>query len=146
MDGDKQIKQQEGTSSLIVRVRYQETDQMGVAWHGNYVGWFEIARTEWWRSQGESYRELEEKGYYLPVLRMGCDYKESARFDDVLEVFPSLQSYNGARLTFSYRIERTSDRKVIAAGFTEHAFVDRSFHIVRIDRHLPQIHQVLIRS
>ena len=130
--------------TAAIRVRYQETDQMAVAWHGHYVTWFEMARTEWWREQGQSYRELELSGILLPVLGVQVRFHARAHFDDLLHVDVGLQSYQGVRLVFNYNVTRPVDEKCIAEGTTEHTFVDREFNVIRLQRRSPEVHQLLI--
>ena len=69
-----------------VRVRYADTDQMGVVYYANYLVWFEVARTEWLRDGGWSYREMEADGIALPVIEAHCEYRQPARYDDEIEI------------------------------------------------------------
>lgn len=130
-------------STTRIQVRYRETDQMAVAWHGNYIEWFEIARIDWWREQGLTYKKIEERGYLLPVLKVTCEYHQASHFDDILVVRVTLTKYTGFRLVFSYAISRAEDGAAIASGQTEHVATDQSMHPVRIDRKLPDVHAVL---
>ncbi len=111
-----------GESSSSVRVRYAETDQMGVAWHGNYLAWFEVARTDWLRARGVSYRDLEREGLRLPVIEAQARYVRPALYDDVLDVRARLESLGRVRVRFAYRVERSGE--LLATGATEHAAVD----------------------
>jgi acyl-CoA thioester hydrolase len=104
------------------RVTYAETDKMGFVYYGNYLTYFEIGRTELIRSLGRPYRELEDEGYYLPVIEASCRYMKSARYDDVLTVRTAVSECKGVRLGFKYEILR--DNEKIAHGMTLHAFVD----------------------
>ncbi len=106
-----------------VRVRYSETDQMGVAYHANYLPWFEIGRTELMRSSGFSYKELEDNGLFLPVLQVNCEYVSSAFYDDQLVVITTVTKLTGTRVKFEYEIYRES--KQLAKGYTEHAFLKK---------------------
>ncbi|MHB1630246.1 MAG: acyl-CoA thioesterase [Bacilli bacterium] len=126
-----------------IRVRYRETDQMAVAWHGNYIEWFEVARTDWLRNLGLSYRELEARGVLLPVLRVLCDYVRPARYDDILVIETKLQSYNGVRLAFSYIARTFQEESVVAGGQTEHTFADAGLRPIRVARREPEIHRLL---
>ena len=112
----------EGTSTL--RVRYAETDQMGVAWHGNFLAWFEVARTDLLRDRGMSYRELEERDLRLPVIETGVRYLRPARYDDELEIHARLEEVSGARMRFAYEVSRGGSAGPLATGFTAHAAVD----------------------
>lgn len=107
-----------------IRVRYQETDQMGIAYHANYLVWFEIGRTELMRSIGLPYLEFEKSGLYLPVLKAYCEYKHAARYDDLLTVITFIESLQYVRTVFNYEIRR--EDKKIAVGYTEHVFINEA--------------------
>lgn len=107
-----------------IRVRYQETDQMGMAYHANYLVWFEIGRTELMRSIGLAYIEFEKSSLYLPVLKAYCEYKHAARYDDLLTIITFIESLQYVRTVFNYEIRR--DDKKIAGGYTEHAFINEA--------------------
>lgn len=109
-----------------LRVRYAETDQMGIAWHGSYFAWFEVGRTDLLREQGMSYRELEEQDLFLPVVEARAAYARPARYDDELVVRTRVASHSGARVAFEYEVRREADEKPLATGFTAHAAVDGS--------------------
>jgi acyl-CoA thioester hydrolase len=107
-----------------LRVRYAETDQMGVAWHGNYFAWFEVGRTDLLRAHGMSYSELEEQDLYLPVIEARAAYGRPARYDDAIEVHTRVASHSGARVAFEYQVRLDVDQAPLATGFTAHAAVD----------------------
>ena len=108
-----------------VRVRYAETDTMGVVYYANYLVWFEVARTDLLRSAGWSYRDMEADGYRLPVLEAGCVYRESAKYDDELDVSTTGALLSPVRVRFSYDVVRSGDGAVLASGHTVHASIDR---------------------
>ena len=120
------------TSTSIVRVRYAETDKMGVVYYAHYLVWFEIGRTEWLRETGWTYRAMEDEGFGLPVIEAHCEYKVGARYDDDLEVRTTARLVSAVRLAFDYEVVRCADRHLIATGFTVHATVDRSGRPVRL--------------
>ncbi len=105
-----------------LRVRYKETDAMGIAYYANYLVWFEVGRTEWMRALGPSYGELERSGIFLPVIRVTCEYKLPVRYDDELTVITRIENLGVVRLTFNYEIRH--DGQLVARGSTEHAFVN----------------------
>lgn len=105
-----------------IRVRYAETDQMGVVWHGNYIEYFEAARTETLRDRGSSYRALEESGVMMPVVEVGVQYHKPARYDDLLTVVTSIAGPPGARMRFEYRVLDEAG-ELVASGFTTLAFI-----------------------
>jgi acyl-CoA thioester hydrolase len=109
-----------------VRVRYAETDQMGVVYYANYLVWFEVGRTDLLRQNGWSYREMETDGYSLPVIDVQCTYKAPAKYDDELEVRTTGGMVSPVRMKFNYEVVRTADRGVLAVGSTEHATLDRT--------------------
>jgi len=113
-------------STSRLRVRYAETDQMGLAWHGNYLAWFEVGRTDLLRETGLTYRELEQQGLKLPVIAAEARYLRPARYDDQLEIDTELGALEGARLRFLYRVRRAGEQQPLATGATEHALVDES--------------------
>jgi acyl-CoA thioester hydrolase len=113
----------ESTSTL--RVRYAETDQMGVAWHGGFFAWFEVGRTDLLRRCGCTYRELEEQGLRFPVVEAQARYLKPARYDDVLEVRTRLTSVGQVRLAFAYEVHREGTQGPLAVGSTVHASLDR---------------------
>ena len=88
----------------FVKVRYAETDQMGVVYHGNYAQYLEIARIDWLEALGISYRKMEEEGVMLPVYELKAKFKKSARFDDTLKIETSLSQKPRARIQFFYKI------------------------------------------
>jgi len=114
-----------------VRVRYPETDRMGVAYHGHYLTWFELGRTELMRGLGCTYADLEEHdGVFFPVVALG------ARYDELLRVDTKLVSVGASRVRFEYRLSRCDDETLLATGFTEHATVGRDGTAVRMPRNL----------
>jgi acyl-CoA thioester hydrolase len=111
-------------SCSTVRVRYAETDQMGVAYHGNYFAWFEVGRTDLLRQFGMTYRELEDQQVRLPVIETRVLFRKPARYDDVLEIRTRLTGMTGVRLTFEYDVVRSDDAETLAEAMTAHAAVD----------------------
>lgn len=109
-----------------VRVRYAETDRMGVVYYANYFVWFEVGRTDLLRESGWSYREMETEGFGLPVIEAHCTYRESAKYDDDLEIRTTGEMLSPVRVKFSYEIVRPADAATLATGTTVHATLDRS--------------------
>ena len=100
-----------------IRVRYSETDQMGVVYHGSYVPYFEIGRVEWLRKKGISYKELEATGIALPIVSMHINYKKPARYDELLKVTTKLKSQNGVKIEFDCEIRNENDELLTTAHF-----------------------------
>lgn len=107
-----------------VRVRYAETDRMGVVYHANYLVWFEVGRTDLLRHAGWSYREMETDGCSLPVIEAHCQYIQPARYDDVLEISARGTRLSPVRVRFDYQVVRQSDTRLLAEGYTVHAATD----------------------
>lgn len=106
-----------------VRVRYAETDQMGVVYHGNYAQYFEMGRVEWLRNLGISYKWMEENGIMLPVVSLTMNYKKPARYDDELRVKTILKSQTSVKIEFDYEIYNQQD-ELLTTGNSVLVFVD----------------------
>ena len=106
-------------------MRYAETDNMGVVYYANYLVWFEVGRTDLLRQAGWSYREMESDGFSLPVIEAHCEYRQSARYDDDIEVRTKGELLSPVRLRFDYEVVRPADGVTIAHGHTVHASLDR---------------------
>lgn len=124
-------------SVSTVRVRYAETDQMGVAYYANYFVWFEVARTDWLRAAGLTYRQMEADGVLLPVIDARCEYKSPARYDDALSVSAVARVVSLARLAFDYEV--TGPTALIAVGSTVHATVDRTGRPIRMPARIKEL-------
>jgi acyl-CoA thioester hydrolase len=111
-------------SEVRFRVRYAETDQMGIVHHANYLVWMEVARTELCRMRGISYREMEERsGLHLVVAEVRCRYLQPARYDDEILASACLESAHPRMVEFAYEIRRAADGALLAAGATKHVFI-----------------------
>jgi acyl-CoA thioester hydrolase len=107
-----------------VRVRYAETDQMGVVYHANYLVWFEVGRVEFLRAKGLSYKEMElEEGCAIAVVEASARYRSPARYDDELDIETELITARGAVVRFGYRVVRVSDGVLLCEGETVHVVV-----------------------
>jgi acyl-CoA thioester hydrolase len=120
------------STTSVVRVRYAETDKMGVVYYANYLVWFEIGRTDWLRETGISYRSMEEDGLQLPVIEAHCGYRQGARYDDELEIRTRAEQVSPVRVKFDYDVVRRSDGVVLAAGHTVHAVMGPAGRPVRL--------------
>ena len=125
--------------TIDIRVRYAETDKMGVVYHANYFMWFEIGRCELLRAIGRSYREMEASGIGLPVIEAHCEYKSPARYDDELQVRTSGRLLSPARVEFEYEIVRPSDGTVNAVGRTVHAAIDTTGRPCRLPAYIREL-------
>jgi acyl-CoA thioester hydrolase len=111
--------------TTTLRVRYAETDQMGVVYHGNYFSWFEVGRVELLRTLGFSYQALEaEEGCMLPVVEASCRYRRPARYDDLLTLHTAVRALRGPIMICNYWLFR--DDLLLAEAETKHVIVDRT--------------------
>ena len=122
-----------------VRVRYAETDTMGVAYYANYFVWFEVGRTELLRALGGTYRQLEADDVQLPVIEAHCEYREPARYDDDLDISTTGSLLSPVRVEFQYEVARRDDRAVLARGKTVHAATDRSGRPTQLPAHIQTV-------
>jgi len=113
-------------STSRIRVRYAETDQMGVVYYANYLVWFEVGRTDLLRESGWNYREMETDGFSLPVIEARCVYHASAKYDDEIEVRTTGAMLSPVRVQFTYQVVRASDAATLATGITIHATLGRA--------------------
>jgi acyl-CoA thioester hydrolase len=113
------------------RVIYGDTDNMGQAYYGNYYRWFEVGRSEMFRSLGLPYKAVEESGIFLPVAESHCKYALPAKYDDILVIETSLDPKLKAGLKFDYKIFKEDGRTLIAEGYTKHPCVNREGKVVR---------------
>ena len=119
-------------TSHRLRVRYCETDRMGVAHHGSYVAWFEEARTEWLRQRGKSYRQMEEEGSFLQVVDMAIRYLKPTTYDDELLISLRVKERKRVAVTMEYEVRRADNRDLVATGETRLASMDREGKLRRL--------------
>src|SRR5256885_11676960 len=113
------------TADARIRIRYAETDKMGVAYHANYLVWFEVGRVELLRNMGFNYRDLERKyDCHLPVVDVRCRYKSPAFYDDELIIRTRLKAVRSSFLSFTYEVLRSAEDGVLAEGETTHIVVN----------------------
>ena len=117
-----------------IRVLYGDTDAMGQAYYGNYLKWFEVGRAEWFRARGMSYRDVESRGVFLPVVEAHCSYRRPAFYDDILYIATSFRFAGPARLRFEYEITR--DGEVLTTGYTVHVCVTRERKVLKPPEYL----------
>ena len=113
------------------RVIYGDTDNMGQAYYGNYFRWFEIGRSEMFRSMGLSYKAVEDHGIYLPISETHCRYSAPAKYDDILIIETSVDSTIKAGIKFDYRIYHEDGKILVAKGYTKHPCVNKEGKVVR---------------
>jgi len=123
-----------------LRVRYGEVDRMGVVYHANYLPYFEQGRTEFLRSLGRAYRDVEDGGMLLVVADAGLRFHRPAGYDDLLRVRTRLASLTRVRLRFEYEVDRPADGVLVATGHTTLASTDREGRPVRLPA---EVHRLL---
>lgn len=117
-----------------INVRFYETDMMGIAHHSNHFRWFEMARIEFLRHIGLTLGAMMKEDIVFPIMNVSCEYKEPARFDDIINIETYLVKMTRAQMVFRYRMRRASDGVLLATGETKNAFMSQSTgKIVRLD-------------
>ncbi len=124
---------------LEIRVRYQETDAMGVLHHANYFTYFEMGRTELLRANGKSYRDLEDGGLLMVIVKIGCNYRRPARYDDVLRLHTVTTRVTAAKIEHEYQMFRGEE--LLCEGHSTLACVDRDGRVQRVPEwlHVPAL-------
>ncbi|MFI5207551.1 MAG: acyl-CoA thioesterase [Gemmatimonadales bacterium] len=134
------------TTTIEVRVRYGETDQMGVAYHAHYLVYCELARTEHMRRLGVRYRDLEERGFKLAVSEASLRYARAARYDDLLKVTAWLAAVGSRRVVFRYRVERAEDGDLLCTAETALVSLDAGNRPTRLPDEVLRIMKSLVRD
>ena len=123
--------------AFIHKVQYYETDMMGVTHHANYIHWMEEARIDFMDQLGFPYAEMEKKGVLSPVKSLACDYKHSCTFGDEISIAVSVISFNGVVLTIGYDMRNPAGDEICSSR-SEHVFINREGHFVRMKREMPE--------
>jgi acyl-CoA thioester hydrolase len=122
-----------------LRVRYAETDQMGVVYHANYLVWMEVGRVEYYRARGMRYRDMEKEGVLLAVVEAHCRYLSPAQYDEEILIRTRIEEASSRRVRFGYELFSSDDGRRLAEGFTVHVFMGRD----RRARKLPEKYHAL---
>ncbi|MFT8870819.1 MAG: thioesterase family protein [Sporolactobacillus sp.] len=128
------------------RARYNETDQMGVVHHSQYVNWCEVARTDWIKQFGLTYRQVEEDGLMIPVIGVELHYHRPARYDDPILIESSLKAYDGVKMIFQYRILNEVSKEQLAEATTAHCWTDKNMRPVALRKKRPAMHHLLLEA
>ncbi|RDW17742.1 acyl-CoA thioesterase [Oceanobacillus chungangensis] len=129
-----------------IEVRYQETDQMGVVYHANYLVWFEIGRTKYIESLGLSYAKIEEENVVSPVIDAQLSFKKPVKYGEDVYVETWIEEYDGLRTTYGYNIT-DANGEVAVSGTTKHVIVKKdTFRPLSLRRSFPEWHQAYIES
>ncbi len=117
-----------------VRVRYAETDQMGVVYHANYLVWMEVGRVEYCRSRGFRYRDLETAGVLLAVVEANCRYLAPALYDDEIVIRTTIEEATPRLVRFGYQMFSSENGRLLAEGFTKHVFCGRDRRAAKLPK------------
>jgi acyl-CoA thioester hydrolase len=123
-------------SETLVRVNYSETDQMGVVYHARYLVWLDVARTEYLRQSGMSYRELEATGLRLAVSEVRVRYRQPARYDDPVRIRCWVREAASRRVDFGYGVEHAEDGRLLATASTSLIALDTTMTLTRLPEHV----------
>ena len=118
------------------KVRFVETDMMGVAHHSNYFRWFEMGRVEYLRQAGISLLELMDQNILFPIKDVSCQYLVSARFDDTIIIETAMEDLSRAKMIFRYRVLREKDGVLLATGRTQNVFTDTTGKVIRLPQNI----------
>ena len=121
-------------SETKLRVRYVETDQMGIVHHSNYYAWFEVGRGDFSKEIGMTYNDMEKEGLMLPLVESHCKYIQGAKYDEDVIIQTFIEELSPVKVIFNYNVIRESDGKLLAQGKTNHAFVSKEFKIVNLKK------------
>lgn len=126
-----------------INVRYSETDQMGVVHHSRYFPWFEVGRTEFFKTSGMTYDEIERRGVWLPLVDCYCKFHTGAKYGDDVWVSVTLAKLGAAKCIFEYKITREADAALLAEGYTTHGFTTPEFKPLNLKKLYPDIYEHL---
>lgn len=129
------------TVRTTIEVRYQETDQMGVVYHANYLVWFEIGRTKLIESLGFNYADMEKEQVVSPVTDVKISYRKPVRYDEKVIIETWIESYNGIRTTYGYHVINAAN-EIVVSGYTEHVIVNKdTFRPLSLRKAFPDWHK-----
>lgn len=128
-------------TEYIHKVKYYETDAMGITHHSNYVRWMEEARIEFMDNFDYSYKKLESMGIASPVLGYNCEIKHSTKFDDIVKIIPKVIEYNSVRLKIEYAM--FCNDKLVAKGETKHCFTNQAGVPIRLNKECKELDEKL---
>jgi acyl-CoA thioester hydrolase len=123
------------------RVRFQETDKMGVVYHANYFVWFDMGRTEFLRSLESDYRKLENDGIWFPVIEVGCKYKSPAKFDDIVTIETYIEELTRVKIKFRYKVYR--EEELLVEGFTVQGITNENLKPIALNKVKPEVYSKL---
>lgn len=122
-----------------IKVRYAETDKMGIVYYANYLVWFEVARTEYFSARGYDYLEVEKQGLFMAVVESYCRYKAPARYGDTILVETWPEDVKNSSLKFQYNVYRKKDHLLLCDGYTTHVLIDENIKPKKIPEKIREI-------
>ncbi|WP_100488848.1 acyl-CoA thioesterase [Sporolactobacillus pectinivorans] len=134
------------TSRTRIVARYNETDKMGIIHHSQYVIWFEVARTDWIKQSGLSFRQIEERGLMMPVLGIEVHYHSPALFDDAVIVETTIKNYDSVKMSFSYKVMKEADGTLLVDGTSLHCWTDEQMRPISLRKKDPELHQLILNE
>lgn len=126
----------------IHKVHYYETDKMGITHHSNYIRWMEEARVDYLEKIGWGYDKLEELGIGSPVIGIKCDYKNSTKFNDNIEIEVKIKEYKGVRMTITYEMKNKETDQIVLIGESQHCFTNQEGKPVILKKQCPEFDKV----
>jgi acyl-CoA thioester hydrolase len=114
---------------------------MGIVYHSNYIIWFDMGRTEFMRSLGYAYNELEKEGIWLPIIEVGCTYKSPARYDDEITIETFIEELTRVKIKFGYRVYRGDE--LLVEGFTKQGFTSDKLKPIALNKVMPEVYKKL---
>jgi acyl-CoA thioester hydrolase len=131
------------TNETKLRVRYAETDQMGIVHHSNYYVWFELARDEFIESIGLTYSYIEESGILMPLVETNCKYIIPAKYSQRLIIKTFIEELSPVKIVVGYEVYKEGDNKLMAKGTTKQAFVDKNLRVLNLKKKNPDLYDKL---
>lgn len=128
------------------KIKYYETDKMGITHHSNYIRFMEDARLELLDSIGCNYRQMEDEGIISPVVSVDCNFKKSTTYKDTIDILVKIIEFTGIRLRFEYLMINPGDDSVVCTAESEHCFVDSSFKPINLKKVRPELYQKILDS
>lgn len=126
------------------KVRYSEVDRMNIVYHVNYINWFEIGRTEFFRSLGYSYSDLEAEKIWLPVVDVGCRYRSPGTYDDTVTVETHIEELGNVKIKFGYKV--FCGERLLVEGFTTHGITNDKLKPIVLSKVKPEVYKKLLDS
>ncbi|MBP2031706.1 acyl-CoA thioester hydrolase [Clostridium algifaecis] len=126
-------------SNTNIKVRYAETDRMGIVHHSNYYVWFEEARGDFIEKINITYKEVEDMGIMMPIMETHCKYMRASKYGDIIEIKTSIKELTPVKILFDYRVINKKSGELLAKGGTTQTFINNDFKIINMEKKYPEI-------